>query len=109
MEKEFQLNEDHLGEIEFLIATRAWEDFLVPFMTSLRGAGIMYLLNPSQERKDRVSDDVVRGRIQILDTVLGFPQLVAKWRENKAREDELAKDPDRIDERAAMGHHGPLG
>lgn len=109
MNEEFQPTNENMEEMEFVVSTKAWEDFITPFLRQLRESAIHMLLNPDQERKDKVSDDTIRGRVQILDTILGFPIFVARWRENKAREDALRSDPDRIEERAALGHPGPLG
>ena len=64
---ELSLDREKAGRIQTLLFSPAWIEDFTPEFREKRESAIALLLDPSQTRKDQVSDDYLRARVQLLD------------------------------------------
>jgi len=64
-------------ELEFTVGTPGWQTFVV-LMREGATRAVEQLLNPSQVRKDRQSDDFLRGYVKGLREAVRLPEKVVK-------------------------------
>lgn len=103
------LNSELVESIRFVVHSRAWEDYYAPLLETVKDSCTQQILDPSQERKDKLPDDFLRGWICALNGLLNWgPQLVAEYDAQSATETTAHEDERRYEERAAVGSFGPL-
>jgi hypothetical protein len=109
-QKGVRLTEEDIREIQFLIGCTAWGTFLAPNLKAFRSSRVTQLLDPSVDRKEKESDDFLRGQIDMIDFVLGMGQLqVDEFEKNAQAEAAMAQEDEQdIHARADLGSHGPL-
>jgi hypothetical protein len=73
-----KLNEQQLGQIEFVLMSPAYEDSFEPYLRSIRDTLAQRLLDPSKARVEEHPDNFLRGGIVAIDGLLNFFAQVIK-------------------------------
>jgi hypothetical protein len=76
--------------LENLLAHPAWEHIVKPVINEKVKVYLAQLLNPSQARKDSISDDHIRGAIEALRWVVTYAQQEIDAAKEESLRDEAA-------------------
>lgn len=67
-----KLNDDELGQLEFLLLSPAWQGFLMQYLAlTIRGIEKM-MKDRTKERKERYNDDFLAGQCVALESFVAF-------------------------------------
>ena len=96
-------------DLTYLLGSKAYNDFLVPLMTGLMQRAITQLVDPSLPRKERFTDDYLRGFIAAVRAILNAPTTILAEQEQRAREEQEHTEVTQRYEEIAHGGRGPYG
>jgi hypothetical protein len=109
MEQDYEQNEETVEMIRSLLSSRAWREFFIPAMQATREASIKALLDPSEERQKDHPDADLRAQVRLLDDFLNQPlAILQEWDANRFFAEQMAEREKEEQERAVLGHVGPL-
>lgn len=104
------MDSDKIGHLAYIINSPSWLDFFEPTLREMMTASTAMLIDPSIERKNKRSDDFLRGQIVVIRNFLEIPHFIiadAREREDTAR--KAAKEQDHYANRATIGAMAPMG
>lgn len=67
-----RLNDDELGQLEFVVNSPAWEGVFKPYLRQMIRSLEMMMKDRSQERKDKYNDDFLAGQCSALEGFVAF-------------------------------------
>jgi len=96
--------------LRFLVWSDAWQKFFEPLLKNLEKGLTDELLNPSIERKNKRSDDCIRGSIHTIRAILNFPAQVLQEADAEAEEaNRLVQEKSELLARSKHGFLNPYG
>lgn len=106
---EFDSEEQLAETIRHFTTHPAWTGFFVPNMEQRRDHAINLLCVHPDMRGNPITDEALRQRIAVLNEILqdGVGK-VLEWDTLKAQNDAPLEYKHNLEERAALGHIGPL-
>lgn len=66
------LNEEEIGQLEFILASPAWAGYLRPYLQVMIHSVERLMKDRSEERKKRYNDDFLAGQCTALEGFLAF-------------------------------------
>lgn len=106
---EIKSDDQAMQNLAFLVGSNAWLDFFLPMMVNARDAALRMIVDPSQKRLDTYPDDFLRGRIRTLDDLIHLGPGTLEDHEAALRaQEKLERENEAYQERADLGHSGPL-
>lgn len=96
-------------DLTYLLGSKAYNDFFVPLLMGLMQRSISQLVDPSLPRKERYTDDYLRGFIAAARAILNAPQAILAGQEQRNREEAVKDQVTQRYEEIAHGGRGPYG
>lgn len=95
--------------VSFLLGSKAWSDFLEPFMLGCIQRWYRQLADPALARKATRPDDYLRGCIKAYEELLRLPHDVIAIQEKKNEYEKDARTEEEHYARIAREGRGPTG
>lgn len=106
---DFVSEREQMESLRSLVTHPAWTGFFVKNLRDARDRAIAMLVNPSEERRQQMSDDFLRARIMCLEELFSLgPSVLLEWEHSLVEQQGQAEYAESLQERAELGQMAPF-